>query len=119
MLNYLTTLSLFALAGSSLAAPTPAPEPQSSAGGDVTITLIDATNHHWPVTVPSTQTWTTTNVRESISHVHIENTGYVPCAFFGVDGTVILSFPGDVKDLDVGPPQTIVGGICGPWGAHH
>jgi len=84
-------------------------------GGDVTITLIDATQHQWPITIPSTQTWTPTNVKESISHVHISNTGNVPCAFFGVDGAVIVSLPGQVKDMDVGPPQTLVGGICGPW----
>ena len=82
---------------------------------EVTITLIDATQHEYPVTIPSTQTWTPTDVIQSISHVEIANTGYVPCAFFGIDGAVILSMPGDVKSMDVGPPQVIVGGICGPW----
>lgn len=112
-MHSLALLSFFSLAGSLLAAPTPAP--QTSSTSAVTITLIDATQHHWPISVPSTQSWTPTNVKESISHVHIENKGFVPCAFFGVDGAVIVSFPGDVKDLDVGPPQTIVGGICGPF----
>lgn len=112
--------TLATLAATALAAPTSSPssqpiEARQPANPAVTITLIDATEHKWPITVPSTQTWTPTNVVESISHVHIENTGYVPCAFFGVDGTVIVSFPGDVKDLDVGSPQTIVGGICGPF----
>ncbi|KAK5939459.1 hypothetical protein PMZ80_007836 [Knufia obscura] len=109
----IAAFTLVAFSATSLAAPASAPVTQSNPV--VTITLIDATQHHWPITVPSTQTWTPTNVAESISHVHVENTGYVPCAFFGVDGTVIVSFPGDVKDLDVGPPQTIVGGICGPF----
>lgn len=80
----------------------------------VTITLIDATQHEFTVTIPGTQTWTLTNVAESISHVQIENTGYVPCTFYGVDGAMIVSMPGDVKGMDVGAPQTIVGGICGP-----
>jgi len=107
------TLAIFS--ASSLAAPTSQPISRQISDSAVTITLIDATQHNYPVTIPGTQTWTPTNIAESISHVHIENTGYVPCAFFGVDGAVIVSFPGDVKDMDVGPPQTIVGGICGPW----
>ena len=102
-------VALLALVGSAVAAPTPRDQ------SDVTITLIDATQHQWPVTISADQKFTRTNVQESISHVHIENDGYVPCAFFGVDGAVIVSFPGDVKDMDVGPPQTIVGGICGPF----
>lgn len=114
------TFTLATLAPTALTAPTSSPaaqplEARQQAHPAVTITLVDATSHHWPITVPSTQTWTPTNVAESISHVHIENTGDVPCAFFGVDGAVIVSFPGDVKDLDVGPPQTIVGGTCGPF----
>lgn len=110
--NILAFLSL-CLAASTIAAPAPVPQTSSSAT-EVTITLMDATQHAWPIAIPSTQTWTPTAVVESISHVHIENTGSVPCAFFGVDGAVIVSFSADVKDMDVGPPQTIAGGICGP-----
>lgn len=106
-----TSLAMLALSSLTFGAPTP----QSASGADVTITLIDATQHKWPISIPDTQKFTRTDVTESISHVHIENTGYVPCAFFGVDGAVIISFPGDVKDMDVGPPQTIVGGVCGPF----
>lgn len=115
-LNFLSFFTV-SLAASTLASPASRRQAAAATTADVTITLIDATQHQWPITVPSTQTWTPTGVAESISHVHIENTGYVPCAFFGVDGAVIVSFPGDVKDLDVGPPQTIVGGICGPFGS--
>ena len=110
-----STLALLSLTLATAALALPAPQAANSSS-PVTITLVDATQHHWPITVPSTQTWTPTNVAESISHVQIENTGYVPCVFFGVDGAVIVSFPGDVKDMDVGPPQTIVGGTCGPLG---
>ncbi len=116
----IAAFTLANLAATAIAAPmsSPASQPieiRHQADPAVTITFEDDTDNHWPITVPSSQTWTPTNVAESISHVHIENTGFVPCAFFGVDGTVIVSFPGDVKDLDVGPPQTIVGGICGPF----
>lgn len=108
--------SILSFAATSIAAPTPAAQPvEARQAGNVEITLIDATNHQWPISIPSTQTWTPTNVQESISHVHITNTGNVPCAFFGVDNAVIVTFPGEVKDMDVGPPQTLVGGICGPW----
>lgn len=106
-------ITLLSLTAAVLAAPTTFVNRQTA---DVTITLIDATQHQWPITIPSTQSWTPTYVQESISTVRIENTGYVPCAFFGIDGAVIFSMPGDVKEMAVGPPQVIVGGICGPCG---
>lgn len=103
--------TLLSLAAATLAAPTALSTRQAA---DVTITLIDATEHTWPITISSVEQWTPTNVVESISHVQITNTGYVPCTFYGVDGAIVLSMPGDVKYMDVGAPQTIVGGICGP-----
>lgn len=108
------TLALLSLtAATVLAAPTTLMSRQSPA---VTITLIDATQHEYPVIIPSTQSWTPTFVSQSISTVKISNTGYVPCVFFGIDGLVIFSMPGDVKEMAVGPPQVIVGGTCGPFG---
>ena len=100
------------LAATTLAAPTtPAPQHPPTAS----ITLIDAVNHEWTIEAPCDQSWFPTNVKESISHVRLNNQGDVPCHFFGVDGAIIASLPGTVKYQDVGPPQTIVGGICGPW----
>lgn len=111
----LAAVTLALLSTTALAAPISSPiAARQAPTGPVTITLIDATSHHWPITIPSTQVWTLTNVAESISHVHIENEGTIPCTFYGVDGAEIVSSPGDVKDMDVGAPQTIVGGICGP-----
>lgn len=107
---------LAAAALSTLTSALPAPQTSYSTGGPVSLTLIDAVGHEWPIVIPADQSSVLTNVAESISHVHINNQGDVPCAFWGVDGAVILEFPGEVKDMDVGPPQTIVGGRCGPWG---
>jgi hypothetical protein len=92
----------------------PAPQAAATGNGPVSITLIDAVGHEWPIYVPSDQSYVATNVKESISHVRINNQGSVPCAFWGVDGAVIVEMPGEVKYMDVGPPQTIVGGHCGP-----
>lgn len=103
-------LTLLSLAAAALAAPTSLSARQAA----VTVTLIDATGHTWPITISSVQQWTLTNVAESISHVSISNTGYVPCTFYGVDGVTVVTVPGEVKEMDVGAPQTIVGGICGP-----
>lgn len=112
---YKSILAVLALTTASLALPT---QNARQVDADVTITLIDATNHQWPVTIPSSQTWTPTNVQESISHVQINNSGNVPCVFFGVDGAVVVTIPGEVKYMDVGPPQTLIGGVCGPFEGH-
>ncbi|KIW07347.1 uncharacterized protein PV09_02194 [Verruconis gallopava] len=101
-----------ALTSTALAAPAAVPQ---AAPGSVSITLIDAVGHEFPVWAPSDQSHFATNVKESISHVRINNDGSIPCAFWGVDGVTILSMPGEEKYMDVGPPQTIVGGYCGPW----
>lgn len=104
---------LSTLLSTTLAAPAAAPQYQST--GTISLTLIDAVGHSWPIVIPSDQSWALTNVAESISHVIINDQGSVPCVFFGVDGLAIVEFPGEVKEMDVGPPQTIVGGHCGPW----
>lgn len=103
-------LTVLSLTAAVLAAPTSLSARQAA----VTVTLIDATQHKWPITISSVKEWTPTNVVESISHVSISNTGYIPCTFYGVDGAIVVTMPGEVKEMDVGAPQTIVGGICGP-----
>jgi hypothetical protein len=107
-------LAATALISSAFAAPTA----QAAAdNGPVSITLIDAVGHEWPIYVPADQSRVATNVKESIAHVRVNNQGAVPCAFFGIDGAIIVALPETVKYMDVGPPQTIVGGHCGPWRA--
>jgi hypothetical protein len=115
-----TIVALFSLLyTTTLALPTAVASPQESASGPIQITLIDATGHQYPVSIPITNTYTPTNIKESISHVHISNTGPELCVFYGVDGAKIVELPNMVKDMDVGPPQTIVGGICGPCHPGH
>jgi hypothetical protein len=109
-----TTLLTSALLTLTSALPTYPSNPPTSPP-KASITLIDAVNHEWTITAPADQSVFLTGVKESISHVRLNNQGSVPCKFWGVDGVVIVSLPGDVKYMDVGPPQTIVGGVCGPW----
>ena len=114
----LLTLTTTLLTTTTFAAPTSAPTYPSPPTQPATasITLIDATSHEWTIAAPSDYSYFPTNIAESISHVRLTNEGNVPCHFFGVDGLVIESLPGDVgREIDVGPPQVIVGGICGAW----
>lgn len=79
-----------------------------SAGDSVEITLIGAADAQYSISVPCNNMFTPTNNVLSISHVQ-SNSG--PCAFIGVDGGFLVV---DSGYADYGPPQTVVGVICGP-----
>ena len=117
-LMLLSALTLTSALPTTQSSNTPATSLAARDAQAVTFTLIDATQHQWTTAIPSTMEFTRTNVAESIAHIAIDNPGQYPCAFFGVDGAVIVSFPGTEKYVDVGPPETIVGGICGPFKSH-
>jgi hypothetical protein len=107
------SLILTVATAASLASAAPAPYYPATSGAQMaSITLIDATQHEWTITAPMSGDSFPINVKESISHVHLNNQGNVPCTFYGVDGVEIVSMPGETKDMDVGPPQTIVSGSC-------
>lgn len=101
------TIALAALASFlslTTAAPTNAPRTPSAY-----ITLEGATpSAQYSLSAPLDGTWVPTNNALSISHV-VTSDG--PCEFYGVDG-LQLNVP-SASTVDVGPPQTIVGVICG------
>ena len=108
----LSTIAFSLFAALTLAAPTP--DYPATAGNQMAqIVLIDATQHEYPVTLPMSDVPFNTNVEQSISHVRINNAGKVPCTFYGINGVEITSMPGEVTEMDVGPPQVIVSGKCG------
>lgn len=97
-----TTLSL------TVAAPAGGPQSPPSQGV-VYATLQGATpEDQLTIPIPTTSSFTPTGYGSSISHV-VTSGG--PCTFFGVDG-LVLTVPG-AGLVDVGPPQTIVGVVCG------
>lgn len=81
----------------------------------VSVTFIGAANAQYTLEIPANSVFTPTNNALSISHISTSAGG--PCAFFGVDGAVFVA-PADGGYGDVGPPQTIAGGICGPFPGH-
>ncbi|EXJ80989.1 hypothetical protein A1O3_07277 [Capronia epimyces CBS 606.96] len=96
-----------------LVGATPISARQSSAS--VSVTFIGAADGQYTLDVPLDSVFTPTNNALSVSHISTVGAG--PCVFFGVDGAVYVSPPAGGEG-DVGPPQTIAGGICGPFPGH-
>ncbi|KAK4938008.1 hypothetical protein LTR10_021497 [Elasticomyces elasticus] len=86
--------------------------PIAARTSNVSVTFIGAADAQYTLDIPVSSTWTPTNNVLSISHIHTSAGG--PCVFFGIDGAVFVA-PAEGGYGDVGPPQTIVGGICGPF----
>lgn len=88
---------------------------QASGPDYVTATFIGAADAQYTLQIPVSSTWTPTNNPLSISHISTTANGEgQPCVFFGTEGAVFVSGPGGGFG-DVGPPQPIAGGICGPF----
>jgi hypothetical protein len=104
--SLLPVLSVLATIPFTSASPTPR---QSG----ISATFIGAANAQFTVPIPQLSTWTPTNNVLSISHIQT-SAGSDSCTFFGIDGAVVV-LPQGGGFVDVGPPQTIVGGICGPF----
>ncbi|KAL6244587.1 hypothetical protein RBB50_008829 [Rhinocladiella similis] len=81
----------------------------------VSVTFIGAADAQYTLDIPANSVFTPTNNALSISHIQTSAGG--PCVFFGVDGAVFVA-PASGGYGDVGPPQTIAGGICGPFPGH-
>ncbi|KAK6383806.1 hypothetical protein LTS17_003098 [Exophiala oligosperma] len=81
----------------------------------VSVTFIGAADAQYTLEIPANSVFTPTNNALSVSHIQTSAGG--PCVFFGVDGAVFVA-PAAGGYGDVGPPQTIAGGICGPFPGH-
>ncbi|KIW91828.1 uncharacterized protein Z519_07798 [Cladophialophora bantiana CBS 173.52] len=110
MVSFTTALlSLLPLAAS-LAGATPIEKRQTST--TVSATFIGAADAQYTLQIPANSEWFPTDNPLSISH--IQTSAGASCAFFGVDGAVVV-LPAAGGYVDVGPPQTIAGGVCGPF----
>jgi hypothetical protein len=87
----------------------------SSRQSSVSVTFIGAADAQYTLDMPANSVFTPTNNALSISHIQTSVGG--PCVFFGVDGAVFVA-PAAGGYGDVGPPQTIAGGICGAFPGH-
>jgi hypothetical protein len=107
MLSLLTTTVVALLTALSTAQPL-----QSRQGSTVTATLAGAAGAQYTISLPIDAGWIATDNALSVSH--ISTSAYSgQCTFFGVDGVVVVVSEG--PGMDVGPPQTIAGGVCGKF----
>ncbi|KIX02356.1 uncharacterized protein Z518_08297 [Rhinocladiella mackenziei CBS 650.93] len=112
MVTFISTIFSLLPLISTLVSATPINARQTPA---VSVTLIGAANAQYTMEIPVNSAFTHTNNDLSISHISTSGGG--PCVFFGVDGAIYVSPPQGGYG-DVGPPQTIAGGICGPFPGH-
>ncbi|KAJ9606980.1 hypothetical protein H2200_008991 [Cladophialophora chaetospira] len=108
-----TSLLAFVPLLASLASASPLATRQTPS---VSATFIGAANAQYNVQIPELSSWVSTANPLSVSHIQT-TPGSGPCTFFGVDGAVIV-LPASGGSVDVGPPQTIAGGVCGPFPGH-
>jgi len=107
------TLSTVLTAISFLAAGITAIPLESRQSGSVTVTFIGAADAQYSLQIPVNSQFTPTNNPLSISHI---STSGGPGACFGVDGAIYVAEGAGYGD--VGPPQTIVGCVFGPFPGH-
>jgi len=104
MLSFTSTL----LAVLPLIAAISATPIEARQAGTVSATFFGAAGAQYTVDMPLNSAFSPTHNALSISQI---TTDGGPCAFFGIDGGVFV-VPG-AGQITAGPPQTIVGGVCG------
>lgn len=112
MISFTSTLFALVPLIATLVSATPISSRQAPT---VSVTFIGAADAQYTLDIPVNSVFTPTNNLLSISHISTSAGG--PCAFFGVDGAIFVAPPAGGYG-DVGPPQTIAGGICGPFPGH-
>ncbi|OAP59972.1 hypothetical protein AYL99_04974 [Fonsecaea erecta] len=106
-------LSLMTLLAGSASAKRATPmERRQTYATTVSATFIGAADAQYTLAIPANSEWFPTDNPLSVSH--IQTAPGAECAFFGIDGAVI-TLPAYGGEVDVGPPQTIAGGVCGPF----